>query len=280
MKTLLKIVGALVVLAGLGLGAVVWLTSDMVDSVDQFFADVQEGEVDSAYTTLSKQFQKSTSLPQLKQFLQASSLSDFESASWTSRSVKNGVGELEGSIQLKSGSSVPLKVQLVKESGAWKIFSLQSPRPGIQGQKQALSEADAQTAIPETAALISLVQNTSKIFGQSMNSRNFEAFYNILAKPWKDQSSPEILQENFKGLFGVEANWEALANLSPVFESEPQIGEDGVLQIQGRLDTQPDQLVFRHSYALEGGAWKPIGLHLQFRQQQAEEAEEQSQKAR
>ena len=149
MKFFLKlIVGFFVLVAG-GVGLVFFLTGDMVESVDTFFLNVQEKNMETAYQGLSKAFQDSTDVQQLESFLKKTGLSEFQSASWSSRSIDGGVGSLEGSVSTVSGSTIPLEVQLVKEAGAWKIQHLNRPAVGISDENT--SQVASRATAPKTS---------------------------------------------------------------------------------------------------------------------------------
>ena len=42
--------------------------------------------------------------------------------SFTSRTVTNGQGQLEGALDLDNGGKLPIEIRLVKENGQWKIL--------------------------------------------------------------------------------------------------------------------------------------------------------------
>ena len=53
-----------------------------------------------------------------------------------------------------------------------------------------------------------------------------------------------------------------LEPLEPVFDGEPRIDEDGVLEITGNYPTEPSQVAFVLKYLYEGTAWKLVGFNI------------------
>lgn len=126
-----KILIGCLVIGGLIVVIVFLLTSGLTKSANQFFSLIENGEIEKAYQSTSKEFQASISESEFESFLSGTSLIDFKSASWSSRSIENNIGELEGSIETKDGGVVPIKINLVKEEGKWKILSIEKTPGGV-----------------------------------------------------------------------------------------------------------------------------------------------------
>ncbi len=76
MKTWMKIV--LAIFAGLAVlvGFIFWLTGDMTKAGDDFFAAVQNEDIDAAYTLLSDDFRAGTSKEELISYLATNALNN------------------------------------------------------------------------------------------------------------------------------------------------------------------------------------------------------------
>ncbi len=107
------------------------LTHGLADTAEGFFLAVQVNDMEKARGYLSEEFSAATSPPALDKFLDEASLKQYKSASWSKRAIVNSRGELEGVITTATGSSVPVRIYLVKEHGSWKIYSIQKPAPGL-----------------------------------------------------------------------------------------------------------------------------------------------------
>jgi hypothetical protein len=116
------------------------MTAGIVDAADGFFKAVADHDLPKARTYLSVEFAAASTPDELKGFLDRSALSRFKSSSWTSRKIENSRGELKGKITTTDGGNIPVAIGLVKEKGAWKIYSIQKPEAGVlNGQPHDIS---------------------------------------------------------------------------------------------------------------------------------------------
>jgi hypothetical protein len=86
-------------------GAVMIMTNPLVNVAEEYFLLISENRIDEAFDTLLKQYYD---------------------ASWYSRSREGDRGVLEGTVTTTDAvyDEVNVIVQLVKENGEWKIYSL------------------------------------------------------------------------------------------------------------------------------------------------------------
>ena len=127
MKTFLKIIGGLVAIFILAIGAVFFLTGDMVKVGDEFFTALKNNDVPKAYTYLSEDFKVNANENEFKEFVDKNSISSFKESSWEERSINGGRGELTGSITTSNGGVVPIKLSFVKGENGWKIYAIEKP---------------------------------------------------------------------------------------------------------------------------------------------------------
>ncbi len=132
MKTTLKILLSITILVVVGIGSVFYFTKDMVDASDGFFDAVKNNDLDKAYSWLSEDFKTSTSFEDLKDFVEMNALGNYQQASWSSRSIEVGQGEISGAVITESGNAVPLTVGFVKGKDGWKIYSISKSSAGLQ----------------------------------------------------------------------------------------------------------------------------------------------------
>ena len=153
MKKAMMVILIVVVLIAAIAAAVFYLTSNVTRAADSFFTLVRNGNTQAAYALTAQEFRAATSESQFAAFLKSSSIADYESATWNSRSISNNTGELEGSLKTKSGGVIPIKLKFVKEGGSWKILSIEKPSAGV------LSPAGSPT-VPPDAELIAMADNS------------------------------------------------------------------------------------------------------------------------
>lgn len=67
-----------------------------------------------------------------QEFLRRSPFAEYQKATWPRRDIENNRGEVEGSITLKSGAKMPVRIGFVKEDGTWKICSLEGSRDEVE----------------------------------------------------------------------------------------------------------------------------------------------------
>lgn len=255
MKTFLKIlagIGAVVVVA---IAAVMFMTAGMSDTADKFFSAVKEENYDEAYSLLSEDFRGNTSKSQLKEYLIKNSLIKFKEASWSSRSVNGGRGELVGSITTETGGVVPISLGFIKGGDDWRIYSIKKPSSGLQEEAEIVQ-------LPSEKEQIKLVSEAMYIFAVSVKEQSMSKMYSHISNLWRNQFAVEKFDEIFNPFYQFDDTLMVLEQHSPQFSEKAMIDEDGVLILKGLFPTQPNQVHFEHKYIYEGLGWKLIGLNV------------------
>ncbi|MGH8120686.1 MAG: hypothetical protein ACRESK_08740 [Gammaproteobacteria bacterium] len=255
MKTFLKIIGGLVVIIILAIGAVFFFTGGMVKAGDEFFLALKENDLVRAYTYLSEDFKAGTNESEFRAFIEKNTISGFKESSWGERSISGGRGELTGSITTANGGVVPIKLSFVKGDNGWKIYSIEKPSAGFQ-------EESTTVAMPTEQEQVKLVADTINIFVQSVNDKSMAKFYNHVSNLWQRESTPEKLNESFGSFYDLDADLTVLNNYSPRFDSTPAIDENGILVISGHYPTEPSRVYFEQKYIYEGLGWKLVGFNI------------------
>lgn len=255
MKKLLKILLGVVGVFVLAIVAIFFFTADMTKIADEFFLAVKGKDMDKAYSYLSEDFQTNTTKSDLQKYLEANSMSNFKEASWESRSINGGRGDLTGSITTESGGVVPITLSFVKGESGWKIYSIQKPSSGIQ-------EESVSSEVPSEQELVQLVNQSMNVFAESVNERNMVKFHSYVSALWQQQFTTEKFDEAFGSFYDLGLDFTLLRNYSPQFSSKPTIDEDGVLLISGHYPTQPNKVYFTQKYIFEGLGWKMVGFNI------------------
>lgn len=131
-KVLMAIVIGLFALITSVFAIVFSLTSGMTEAADNFFKAAQQQQTEKAFSYLSIAFRADTSAQGLQRYLSDNSLLNYEAASWNSRGIENNRGKLEGTINTTKGGNIPIRIRFVKEQGQWKIYSIQTLKPGLR----------------------------------------------------------------------------------------------------------------------------------------------------
>lgn len=265
MKTWMKVVlGIFTGIAAL-VGLIFWLTGDITKAGDDFFAAVQNDDMDAAYALLSEDFQTTTSKEGLRAYLAANTLDKVQSVSWKSRSITNNTGELEGTITTQKGGAIPIKLGLVKSDSGWKIFRLVKAAAGFRATD---STEIIKPQMPPQVEQIRLVKETTNIFAGALNDKDMKALYDHGSKEFRRTNSVPELTDTFKSFeeFGPELL--RLKEQAPGLREPVAIDERGRLSISGFYDMKLDVFVFDQHYELEDGRWKldEIGIDIERRE--------------
>ena len=254
MKKLLKIVIGIIGVFVVGIAVVFYLTSGMADNANAFFSAIKNGDISTAHSYLSEDFKMSTDETALKEFLSASALVNFKEASWSSRQINGGIGELNGAVTTNSGGIIPLKIIFVKENDVWKIYAIQKPTAGLQ-------EEESSPSIPTEKEQEALVQRAIFDFGTSLNKKDMTIFRNSVSTIWQKQVTKEELEEAFKEMFDA-GDFTVLSTMSPKIEPVSQLGENGELILKGYFVSGGHKVTFTQKYIYQGIAWKLFGFSI------------------
>jgi hypothetical protein len=147
---------AFVCALGAILFAIIWhVTAPVVAAADSFFQTNATAGPTASYEIASQSFRQATTESVWEQAERSRGLFGFRSASWSDRSVENGIGELRGQLNLTSGNAVPVTVRLIRNvGGAWQILSLDFPGGGLAAASPAAIPASAlnQQSAPQSFA--------------------------------------------------------------------------------------------------------------------------------
>lgn len=230
------------------------VTGGLVDAADAFFAALKAKDVATARSYLAEDFRASTSDAELQSYFNRSALAHYASSSWSSRSVHNDRGELEGSITTDSGGVVPLKMSFIRENDRWKIYALRKPDSGLLVESERPSP-------PNSGEQLRLVKATMHSFADAIAHRDFSDFHHSIAGLWQRQISKDQLADGFKSFVATGADFHILDNVQPTIR-EAKVGDDGELVVAGLFPLTPNPLEFQQTYVYEGVDWKLIGLKL------------------
>ncbi len=93
-------------------------------------------------------------------------------------------------------------------------------------------------------------------------ARDFSSFHGYVSELWQGQTSAEELAGAFQAFVDNEIDMSGIGDVAPVFEGDPLIDSDGVLNLAGHFPTTPAWVTFRLRYLREAGEWKLLGIQV------------------
>lgn len=266
MKTVFKVLGGIVIVIVAIVVLAFVLTNGVADSADKFFSLIKENKTKEAYDSTAKEFQAATTYDQFTAFLSGSSMNKYVSGTWTSRSVENNQGTLQGSINTSDKGVIPIEIKVVNEDGKWKILNMRPVSGGLQPTTSTTATPSASPttktalAFPTDAEVTQLTGTSMSDFGAAVNAGDFTAFYNSIAELWKSQTTPEELKKVFQPFIDKKVDLSFVATATPVFSQKPALDEQNVLVTTGYYPTKDFNVNFELKYVYEYPAWKLVGI--------------------
>jgi hypothetical protein len=265
MKTFLKVMLGLAVL-GVGFIALIfWVTASLPRAADQFFKHIAANDYDAAMAMTTPDFRASTDRAALEAFVRSNGLDGYKSASWTSRSMDNNAGMLEGSLIVTDGA-IPIAVNLVKHEGEWKIQNVRKADAGVSTDSGPAPASPVSTVpAPDAGEQQQLVADTLSAFAESINTGDFGPLHEIGSSRFKDQVGVEKLRESFSGFVEQKVDLSILESMTPMLDASSGVGPDGTLRLIGNYETSPSRTAFDLLYEREDAQWRLININVEVR---------------
>jgi len=181
---------AFVALIGLLIVGVFYATSGITDTADEFFAEAREGDFDAAKQLTSQRLQSERTGESLGKFLEQNGLNAVTETSWSSRSINNDRGELEGTVTTQSGAAIPIKIEFVYEQEEWRITYIDVETVGLSDTSSSETN-DADLELVGKATRLAGIHGMS--LAQSIQYGDFETF----SEYWVDDAKPSDLKAAF-----------------------------------------------------------------------------------
>lgn len=247
------VIGAILLMGSAIFAFVMFLTSGLVETTDEFFALVKDGKLEQAYESTATEFKKKTNFEEFKLVLTKTTLDKYESAFWSKREIINNEGYLDGTVTNSLGGTLPLHVDLIKENGEWKVYGLDLKAAG-------LSLLDTAPPLPSDEESMTLAKNTMTSFIDGMLAKSFASFYETISQTWKGQTSPEKLDQSFKVFIDTDVDFSWVKTVEPVLPVKPSLDENHILTVQGVFPGEQMGMGFQFRYVNENKAWQLLGL--------------------
>jgi len=178
---------------------------------------------------------------------------------------------LKGTITLADGSKLPLEIDLIKEGGEWKIWSIYVPEGGLVDKEVVYDEYQEELPtldmvmheLPSESEIDMLVQNSIMVFAESINQKDLTIFYNTVSQFRQKQTTPQELQQAFQSFIDNQKDFSSLFGVKPEYSALPEIDGDGLLVIKGWMPFEETAVIFQTKYYNENGEWKLLGFYFQ-----------------
>ncbi len=258
MKKFFKFLGIAFILVVIAIAAALFFTSDLTQTVDNFFNAIKNNNYTEAQNYLSRNFKSTTTVAEIKRAFPYSRFKHYSGYSFKNREVNaDGTGTLKGSIKFSDGSILPIKIELVKENDEWKINHISLPRTGLTtgSQQQKSSPTQYKALVHKSISeLVNAIQNN-----------DYSNFYSDTSVEFKKSVSLEKTKRVFSRFKAVNINWNDIGSMSPVITSQ-ETKDNGVLELKGYYPTKPVHLGFRLEYVKNNGKYKIFGVFIKTEQ--------------
>jgi len=164
----------------------------------------------------------------------------------------NGVLILNGHYPTRP-NKITFTLKYLGEKTVWKLV-------GINVQVAPVVENTG--TLPSEKELKALALGSLMAFNQSIQEKNFDDFYQQIAKLWRDETTAGKLKEIFQSFIDKEVDLSPISKVQPKFEEKPAINESGMLILKGSYPTQSSKVVFTLKYVYEDAAWKLVGINV------------------
>ena len=254
MKTWMKIVLGIFAALAILVGFIFWLTGDVTKTGDDFFAAVQNEDVDAAYALLSDDFKAGTSKEDLISYLAANALNNPREISWGSRMMTGGIAELEGTVTTQGGSKIPLKLGLIDSDAGWRINTIEKEVAGFRN-----SSGGDTRAVPSAEKQHQMFRTTIRVYADSLGDKSMKKLWDFSSPKLRRQISREKFDQAFQYNYQFAEDFAEISKFSPVID-DAKVDADGLLNIRGHYEIKPKPVYFHQVYVYEGIGWMLFGL--------------------
>jgi hypothetical protein len=250
------IIFSIIALLAVLVTVLMYVTSAIVITANDFFNALKEKNYEKAYSYLSEDFKANTSKDQLVEFLHKSALLNFKEISWNHSSISNENGELDGVIVTETGEVAPIEISFIKENNEWKIYSIFKPQAG-------LVQKNSSRMMPSVDELIKLANESMLKFSNSVNAKDFKEFHSYVSNLFQRNYDVKKFNKVFKYFIDNNINMVPLIKENnPIFNVEPYIDQNGRLVLDGYYAGLSSKINFEIEYIYEDISWKIISIRI------------------
>ena len=234
-----------------------------------FFEQVAASRFDAAFRGAAFFFQKEQSAREFEVNAGEMGLPGSKIIRAESPTMKGVAAKWSIVVQAPDGAEMPLVVMLIRERGAWRIFSIRSPRNMETGLSEnrftrigknldAISALDR--PVPDERTIRAMTTETMLQFSDAIQQKSFEDFYEITARAWQRQLTLGMLTRTFQGFIDRRTNLASIQGLEAMLNHPPRIDSEGLLVVSGSYPAQPYRVAFALKFYYEMPNWRVFGM--------------------
>jgi hypothetical protein len=140
------------------------------------------------------------------------------------------------------------------------LISIAAAAEPIQSPRSITVASATQIQAPPDDQVVELADRTMRIFMASVREKSMRALWNHISPRFRDKFSVAQLDEVFKAFYSLRITGDPLAEKSPIFAAAPLIDNNSNLVVNGFYATTPWRVNFDLVFAMEGRAWKLVGI--------------------
>ena len=243
--------------------------SEPATAARQFLEGIAAGKLKEAYDAAAFGFRAQQTLPSFETRAGEMALRTPLAPEIGAPVITGDTAKLDARVVSRAGAATPLVVTLHREAGAWRVYSLKSPRSletglsenrfTLVGQGTGFHDATSQP-LPDAKSVRRLIQETMTMFSDALQQRSFAEFYENVSVAWQKDLTQKQLQRAFQDFIDKGVNLQPVATLDPILDGPAQMTSDGLLLVSGRFPTQPLEVHFAFRFIYELPAWKLFGI--------------------
>ena len=115
---------------------------------------------------------------------------------------------------------------------------------------------------PPDDQVVELADRAMRLFMASVREKSMRGLWNHISPRFREKFSVAQLDEIFKAFYGLTITGEPLAGKSPIFTAAPALDGNSNLVVDGFYATAPWRVSFHLTFAMEGRAWKLVGINV------------------
>ena len=234
-----------------------------------FFEQVAASRLDAAFTGAAFFFQKQQSPREFEATARAMGLPGSKIVHAKPPTLVRNTAKWSVIIRPVMGAEIPLVVTLVPERGAWRVFSIRSPRSIETGLSEnpftrigksfdAISAVDR--PVPGEREIRALTKETMLQFSDAIQQKSFESFYEAVARAWQRQLTLGMLTRTFQGFIDQRMSLASVRDVEAKLDPAPHIDPEGLLIVSGSYPATPYRVVFELKFFYEMPSWRVFGL--------------------
>jgi len=140
------------------------------------------------------------------------------------------------------------------------LVSMAAAAGPTQSPRSIIVASATQIQVPPDDQVVELADRAMRIFITSVREKSMRALWNHISPRFRDTFSVAQLDEVFKAFYSLSITGDPLADKSPIFTAAPLIDNDSNLVVNGFYATTPWRVSFHLVFAMEGRAWKLVGI--------------------